>query len=48
MSGEIFVCLDCHQEMELNEQGRCSICNSDAVDSVERLTPIQKEESNGG
>ena len=47
MCGEIFLCLDCHQLVELNEQGRCSVCKSDAVDSDERITPAQMEEVNG-
>ena len=29
-------CLDCRVPVDLNRQGRCQLCDSDAVDSMER------------
>ena len=29
-------CLDCRVSVDLNRQGRCQLCDSDAVDSMER------------
>jgi len=33
---ELWWCVDCRVRVELNRQGRCQLCNSDAVDTMER------------
>jgi hypothetical protein len=33
---ELWWCLDCRRMIELDRHGRCSSCDSDAVDPVER------------
>jgi hypothetical protein len=33
---ELWWCLDCRSRVELNRHGRCQICGSEAVDSMER------------
>jgi len=33
---ELWWCLDCRVRVELNRHGRCQLCNSEAVDTMER------------
>ena len=33
---ELWWCLDCRVRVELNQQGRCQLCDSEAVDTMER------------
>jgi hypothetical protein len=34
---ELWWCIDCRVRVELNRQGRCQLCDSDAVDTMERM-----------
>jgi hypothetical protein len=33
---ELWWCIDCRVRVELNRHGRCQLCDSDAVDTMER------------